>query len=128
MREQQPIWLASVGDRGAVLRPYFSGGLTIFANVDGDAIAFDGWTVRSVLGFGLEGPLSIKGKDGVRTFTVGGQKMETKCDDWSFADLIWSQICSNGPSKILLDDEGNIQEITMPIGDGLHILVLRVAK
>ena len=69
MQEQQPIWLASVGDRGAVLRPYISGGLTVFANTDGDAIAFDGWTIRSIVGFGIEGPVSIAGKDGIRTFT-----------------------------------------------------------
>ena len=40
--EQQAIWLASVGDRGAVLRPYQSSGLTVFANTDGDAIALMG--------------------------------------------------------------------------------------
>ena len=67
-QEQQAIWLASVGDRGAVLRPYLSGGLTVFANTEGDAIAFDGWTIRSVVGFGLTVPLSISGKDGNRIF------------------------------------------------------------
>ena len=72
-QDQQAIWLASVGDRGAVLRPYLSGGLTVFANTDGDAIAFDGWTIRSVVGFGLAGPLSISGKVGNRTFSVGGE-------------------------------------------------------
>ena len=36
-QEPRARWLASVGDRGAVLNPYLSGGLTVFANVDGDA-------------------------------------------------------------------------------------------
>ena len=57
--EQHAIWLASVGGRGALLRPYLSGGLTVFANASGDAIAFDGWTIRSIMGFGLASPLSI---------------------------------------------------------------------
>ena len=127
-REQQAIWLASVEGRGAVLRPYLSGGLTVFANTEGDAIAFDGWTIRSVMGFGSKEPLSISGKDGVRTFTVSGQKTQTRCDEWHLAELIWSQTCSNGPSEIVLDDEGNIQKITMPIGDGSRIVTLRVAK
>ena len=127
-QEQQAIWLASVGDHGAVLRPYLSGGLTVFANTDGDAIAFDGWTIRSVMGFGLKEPLSISGKDGVRTFTVSGQKTQTQCDEWRLAELIWSQTCSNGPGEILLNEEGSIQKISMPIGDGSAIVTLRVAN
>jgi hypothetical protein len=126
-QEQQAIWLASVGGRGAVLRPYLSDGLTVFANTDGDAIAFDGWTIRSVVGFGLKEPLSISGKSGVRTFTLAGQKTQTKCDDWNLEGLIWSQTCSNGPSEIVLDDDGNIQKITMAIGNGSRIVTLRVA-
>ena len=121
-------WLASVDGTGAVLNPYVSNDLIVFANTNGDAIAFDGWTIRSVVGFGLEDPLSISGKDGVRTFTVAGQKTQTKCDEWSLVELIWSQICSNGPAEISLDGEGNIQKITMPVGDGSVIVTLQVAK
>ena len=126
--EETATWFASVDGAGAVLNPYVSNDLIVFANTDGDAIAFDGWTIRSVVGFGLKEPLSISGKDGVRTFTVAGHKTQTKCDEWSLAELIWSQTCSNGPGEIELDDDGNIQEITMPIGDGSAIVTLRVAK
>ena len=126
--EEAATWFASVDGAGAVLNPYVSNDLIVFANTDGDAIAFDGWIIRSVVGFGLKEPLSISGKDGVRTFTVAGQKTQTKCDEWSLAELIWSQICSNGPGEIKLDDQGNIQEITMPIDDGSVIVTLRVAK
>ena len=122
------IWFASVDGTGAVLNPYVSNDLIVFANTDGDAIAFDGWTIRSVVGFGLKEPLSISGKDGVRTFTVLGQKTQTKCDEWSLAELIWSQTCSNGLGEIMLDNEGNIQKITMPVFDGSAIVTLRVAK
>ena len=127
-QEQQAIWLASVGDRGAVLRPYLSGGLTVFANTDGDAIAFDGWTIRSVVGFGLAGPLSISGKDGNRTFSIGGEISSTECDPWYLRGLTWRQTCSNGSGEILLNEEGNIQKITMAIGNGSGIVTLRVAN
>ena len=66
--EAPAVWLASVGGRGALLNPYTASGLIVFANTDGDAIAFDGWTVRSVSGFGLSAPISISGKDGFRNF------------------------------------------------------------
>jgi hypothetical protein len=127
-QEQQAIWLASVGDRGAVLRPYLSGGLTVFANTDGDAITFDGWTIRSVVGFGLAGPLSISGKDGNRTFSVGGGITSAECDPWYLKGLTWRQTCSNGSGEILLNEEGNIQKITMAIGNGSRIVTLRVAN
>ena len=127
-QEQQAIWLASVGGRGAVLRPYLSDGLTVFANTDGDAIAFDGWTIRSIVGFGLEGPLSISGKDGNRTYSVGGEITSTKCDPWYLRGLTWRQTCLNGPGEIVLSDDGNIQKITMAIGNGSRIVTLRVAN
>lgn len=127
-QKPQAIWLASVGGRGAVLHPYLSGGLTVFANTDGDAIAFDGWSIRSVVGFGLAGPLSISGKNGARIFSVGGEITSSECDPWHLRGLTWHQTCSNGPGEIVLDDEENIQKITMPIGDGSAIVTLRVAK
>ena len=126
--DETATWFASVDGVGAVLNPYVSNDLVVFANTDGDAIAFDGWTIRSVVGFGLKEPLSISGKDGVRTFTVSGQKTQTQCDEWGLAELIWSQTCSNGPGEIVLDDEGNIHKITMPVFDGAVIVTLRVAK
>ena len=126
--DEPATWFASVDGVGAVLNPYVSNDLIVFANTDGDAIAFDGWTIRSVVGFGLKEPLSISGKDGVRTFTVSGQKTQTKCDDWGRAELIWRQTCSNGSSEIVLDVEGNIQKIAMPLADGSAIVTLRVAK
>ena len=126
--DEPATWFASVDGTGAVLNPYVSNDLVVFANTDGDAIAFDGWTIRSVVGFGLKEPLSISGKDGVRTFTMAGQKTQTQCDEWRLEELIWSQTCSNGPGEIVLDDEDNIQKITMPVFDGSVIVTLWVAK
>ena len=128
LQEQQSLWLGSVGGRGALLRPYLSGGLTVFANTDGDAIAFDGWTIRSVVGFGLAGPLSISGKDGQRIFVAAGQVISTECDPWYLDGLIWRQNCANGDGRIVLNQEGNITLILMPLGEDLGIVTLRVAK
>ena len=127
-QEQQAIWLASVGGRGAVLRPYLSSGLTVFANTDGDAIAFDGWTIRSIVGFGLEGPLSIVGKDGERIFSAVGHITSTECDPWYESELTWHQACANGDGEIALNREGNIELISMSLGENLGIVTLRVAK
>ena len=41
---------------------YVSNDLIVFANTDGDAIAFDGWTIRSVVGFGLKEPFPYQVK------------------------------------------------------------------
>ena len=127
-QEQQALWLASVGDRGAVLRPYSSGGLTVFANTDGDAIAFDGWTIRSVVGFGLEGPLSITGKDGKRIFSLAGQITSTECDPWHLNGSSWSQICALGDGQIVLSNDGNIQLMVMSLGENLGNVTLKVAR
>lgn len=121
-------WLGSVDGRGAILNPYVSNQLIVFANADGDAIAFDGWTIRSVVGFGLNGPLSISGKDGVRTFTFAGQQTLVQCAEWRKSGRIWTQKCSNGMGEIVLDDSGNIQKITMAIAKGSSFVTLGVAK
>ena len=124
----QPIWLASVGETGAVLKPYASGGFTVFANVDGDAIAFDGWIVRSITGFGLEKPLSMTGKEGVRSFAIGNEVSSANCGSWEWRAPVWRQSCNIGPSTISLDGEGNIQEISMSLGEKLGFVTLRVAN
>ncbi|MDC3316397.1 hypothetical protein OAV33_00325 [bacterium] len=126
--EPRATWLASVGDRGALLNPYLSGGLTVFANVNGDAIAFDGWTIRSIQGFGLSGPISVKGKDGERIFVRDGVQTRTDCDTWTRSGLNWEQVCANGDGQIRLDETGNIRSITMALGNKFGIVTLRVAN
>ena len=125
---KQPIWLASVGDYGAVVNPYASGGFTVFANADGDAIAFDGWIVRSITGFGLEKPLSMTGKVGVRSFVIGDEVSSANCASWEWRAPMWRQSCDIGPSTITLDGEGNIEEISMSLGEKLGFVTLRVAN
>ena len=128
MQEQRTIWLSSVGERGALLHPYLSGGLIVFANSDGDAIAFDGWTVRSVIGFGLTAPLSVSGRDGKRTITINDQVTSTDCKPWRLEGLTWYQVCTNGNGKIVLNQHGEIELISMSLGETFGIVTLKVAK
>ena len=127
-REAPAVWLASVGGRGALLNPYTASGLIIFANADGDAIAFDGWTVRSVSGFGLSAPISISGKDGFRNFAGSFSQYSTTCDPWVLKGLVWTQSCGNGDGVIELNEAGNIERIILSLGKERGNVTLRVAK
>ena len=122
------VWLASVGERGALLNPYTSSGLIVFANTDGDAIAFDGWIVRSVFGFGMSAPISISGKDGPRDFAGPFGQYSTTCDPWVLEDLVWTQSCGNGDGVIELNEAGNIERIILSLGKERGNVTLRVAK
>ena len=122
------VWLASVGERGALLNPYTASGLIVFANTDGDAIAFDGWTVRSVYGFGLSAPISISGKDGPRNFAGPFGQYSTTCDPWVLDVLVWTQSCGIGDGVIELNEAGNIERISLSLGREQGNVTLRVAK
>jgi len=126
--EALAVWLASVGERGALLNPYTASGLIVFANTDGDAIAFDGWTVRSVSGFGFSAPISISGKEGPRNFAGPFGQHSTTCDPWVLEGLVWTQSCGNGDGVIELNDAGNIERIILSLGKERGNVTLRVAK
>ena len=125
---KQSIWLASVGEYGAVVKPYSAGGFTVFANIDGDAIAFDGWIVRSITGFGLKNPVSVTGREGPRSLVVDDDILSANCGSWDWREPVWRQDCDIGRSKISLDAEGNIHEISMSLGEKLGFVTLRVAN
>jgi hypothetical protein len=125
-----PIWLASVGGVGAVLTPYAMEGYTLFANEDGDAIAFDGWTVRAIYGFGLTEPIKVSGKTGSRSVSSSRGKTITMCSEWinqptEFSQR-WRQTCSVGPGEIVVNSDENIEEIRMSLGRELGSVALRV--
>ena len=127
-KDAPAVWLASVGERGVLLNPYTASGLIVFANAEGDAIAFDGWTVRSVSGFGLSVPISISGKEGLRKFTGPLGQYSTTCDPWVLKDLVWTQSCGNGDGVIELNEAGNIERIILSLGKERGNVTLRVAK
>lgn len=122
-----PVWLARVRSMGATLNPYVAGDLIVFANEDGDGIAFDGWIVRSIIGFGLKSPVSISGREGNRKIIFDGRSFEQHCDTWELVRDVWRQTCDVGESSIMLDEEGNIEAIVMDLGDDLGVLDLRLS-
>lgn len=126
--KKTPIWLASVGESGTVLKPYTAGEFIVFANTDGDAITFDGWIVRSITGFGLKEPLSVSGREGRRSFVSGQSVFDLRCGSWVWRQSTWKQRCDHGTSEILLDESGNIQKISMSLTEKLGFVTLRVAN
>ena len=124
------MWLASVGGVGAVLTPYAMDGYTLFANEDGDAIAFDGWTVRAIYGFGLPEPIKVSGRTGSRSISSSLGRTKTMCSEWisqpDESSLRWQQTCSVGPGEIAVNSDGNIEEIRMSLGRELGSVTLRV--
>ena len=49
--EREFLWTARLGDEGRLLRVHQEQGLFIFASTENDAVAFDGWQIRSFAGF-----------------------------------------------------------------------------
>lgn len=124
---ESPMWLASVGTEGAITYPYNSGNLIVFANAEGDAIAFDGWIVRSVTGFGLSTPVSVSGREGKRLIVHNDNILEVLCGPWVWRPPHWRQICGEGDGVITLDRDGNIKEITMSFGSLVAPIKLKLA-
>ena len=53
-------WIASFNGEGRIMTAYVENGLTVFVSDDNDAVAFDGWLVRSVGGFGKESIVKVR--------------------------------------------------------------------
>ena len=128
------LWLASYNDTGAVLRPYVAGGYTVFANESGDAIAFDGWVVRSVLGFGLEQALTISDDGLVRSSRLGEESFVAHCSQWqkdtTNMGFQWRQICGRygHMTVIYIDEAGSIRRIDQTFGGDLGTLRLHLRR
>lgn len=117
------VWLASFNGQGAVLQPYIVEGYTVFANESGDAVAFDGWVVRSVVGFGREHALTVKDKDGVRSSASRKMRFTAMCSDWQKLGTQdgyqWRQICGrDGVETVIdIDETDTIHAIVQRFGD-----------
>ena len=127
------VWLASFNGQGAVLKPYIVDGYTVFANESGDAVAFDGWVVRSVVGFGREHAVSVTDKDGVRYSASHKMRFKAICSEWkklaTQGGYQWRQNCgSQGHETVIdVDETDTIQGIKQVVGD-LGELKLQVTR
>ena len=128
------LWLASYQGKGAVLQPYAAEGYTVFANESGDAVAFDGWVVRSVLGFGLEQAITISDDGWVRSSQSGKERFVSTCSEWqkdvATKGYQWRQICGiNGHETVIsIDETGSISGIKQAFGGDLGTLTLNLRR
>ena len=123
-------WLAKANGSGAILKAYSAEGLTVFANKDGDAIAFDGWSIRSIIGFGLASPLTIAINADSNVLTYNGSSIRVQCQPWTQPkqgnNVMWAQVCSNGSKLITLNPAGEITLIQAPLGETLGSVEIRL--
>ena len=131
---RQAVWLASFNGQGAVLSPYVADGYTVFANDEGDAVAFDGWVIRSVLGFGKAASLSVSDEGWDRSSVSNATRFTATCSEWQkegFSEgYEWRQICGiNGHQTVIrIDGAGSITYIRQAFGGDLGTLELNLRR
>jgi len=123
-------WAASYNGEGYLMTPYSEGDLTVFVSKEGDAIAFDGWVIRSLGGFGETAIASVVDTEQYRVYRAGGEVVarEPLCEGWRSASiegegLTWRQECgSNAPNLITLNEEGLIIGIEQVVNaEGMRV-------
>ena len=110
----------------------------VFANNNGVAIAFDGWQVRSLVGFNLPVPLNIRYEDGSPQFSGRGSARFTatnhRCAPWQYAKTQtggeWLQRCEADfyyENVIVLDAKGAITRISQVVdGSGTRLVLEKI--
>ena len=126
MKEGEPAqdtrWSASYNGTGRLMTPYLEGDLTIFVSDEGDAIAFDGWLIRSLGGFGEETIVRVNDDADQRIYNNGLSRQIGDCAPWvstttSDGGVTWTQVCESPDAKntIRLNDSGLIVQIDQVI-------------
>ena len=117
-------WIASFNGQGRVMTAYVENGLTVFVSDENDAIAFDGWLVRSIGGFGRDSIVKVQESNQGRLVTDDEGTSVTLCDQWVESTAgdehtVWSQSCVNqlSDNRLVLNAEGLIIGIYQVISD-----------
>ena len=122
MKEGEPAqdtrWSASFNGTGRLMTPYLEGDLTIFVSEQGDAVAFDGWLIRSLGGFDQDQIIRVNDDDNQRIYNNGSSRTIGDCGFWvnaitSDGSATWTQICESPDAKntIRLNEAGLIVQI-----------------
>ena len=124
-------WQASISNQNWTLTAISKDNLMIFMNDHGDALAFDGWTIRSLIGFGFgPSPLTITKDEKHRVFKSESSVSRHICGSWSKKELDnrmiqLFQTCEDVDvykHLILLNEEGSIVLIDQVVtGEGYRI-------
>ena len=111
------LWTARIGSEGRLMTAQASDGFIVFTSEEGDAVAFDGWQIRSLIGFSDYGPRQIVVALPKLHFRTNKRSTYTSCEHWSADEnqrsiTIYKQACGrSGENQITKDDEGTIREI-----------------
>lgn len=121
---QGATWSARVGDEGRLVIVVEQDGFFVFVSNAGDAIAFDGWNVRSIIGFGGSDATQIEVDGEQKHFRVGRDLSSRRCEGWEFDpdaspddSKVWLQQCDGQAraNSIGVDSKGAISEINQVI-------------
>lgn len=122
---QDARWSASFNGTGRLMTPYLEGNLTIFVSEQGDAVAFDGWLIRSLGGFDQGEIIRVNDDENQRIYNKGVSRTIGDCGFWvnaaaSDGSTTWTQTCESPEAKntIRLNEAGLIVQIDQVI-DGL---------
>ena len=122
-------WTAQLGRVTRPVLPEEYDGLLFFANDEGDAVSFDGWTLRAVVGFGLPKPLGVLVAGTDRRYFIGGRSVTHPCTAWQKNDDTrqWQQNCVGQFSYknyITLDTQDRIIGINQVVGaNGTRLII-----
>ena len=115
-------WVARYGARSEPVIAVNQELFIVFANNQGTAIAFDGWSIRSVAGFGLKSPIKITYRSDDPIFKLGSKTRRHSCSEWRFTKAAtggeWQQTCEADfyyQNTVALDNEGRIIRISQVI-------------
>ena len=128
--ERQFMWTARIGDEGRLMRLHQEAGLFVFASAENDAIAFDGWQVRSLVGFGLDGMHRFTGVGPSYAFDNKRSSRRVTCSEWlnvaaARDPVVWEQQCDAYPiNRIELDRGGDIAQMRFVVDSQGRVLVL----
>ena len=121
--KQGATWAARVGSEGRLVEVVEQGGFFVFVSKAGDAIAFDGWDIRSVIGFGGDTrQIAVDGEQ--KQFRSGGDFSSTGCAGWELDpdaspedSQVWVQECDGQvrANSIVVDSAGAISEISQVV-------------
>jgi len=115
------LWTAKVGDEGRIVKVHNEGQLFVFISEQGDVLAFDGWAIRAVSGFGDDVMRQIVVDGDRRQYIDDGPPATRECSPWSQrkveGNTQWVQDCEKQmrPNTILVRADGSIGEISQVV-------------
>lgn len=127
-------WSASYNGTGRLMTPYLKSDLTVFVSDEGDAIAFDGWLIRSLGGFGGDNIVRVNDDANQRIYNNGSSRQIGACAPWvsattSDGGVTWTQMCEKplATNTIRLTEAGMIVEIDQVVdGSGGRVTLKKL--